>query len=137
MPGSHRIRWLLWYAPLALLLLVSGCGKDEELPQTYAVKGKVVTKDGKPYRDGAGIMFRPVDNHELQAYGAIAPDGTFVLHTLGRTKTGRSKKLGGSVEGECKVNIEPVAAKGMPFWLTKSYRIEPNENNEIVVELEK
>jgi hypothetical protein len=107
------------------------------MPTTYAVKGRVVTKDGKPYTDGAGIMFRPVSDQELQAYGAIAPDGTFTLNTLGRTKTGRSMKLKGTIDGECKVNIEPVASKGNPFWLSKTYRIEPNDNNEIIVQLEK
>ena len=121
----------------AIVLLAAGCGKEEELPKTYAVHGKVVKKDGQPYTVGGAIMFRPVDNYELQAYGELFENGTFTLHTLGRTKTAKTKRLDGAVEGECKVQIEPPMGKGRPFWLNKTVRIEPNENNEITVVLDK
>jgi hypothetical protein len=97
---------------------------------------------GRPERwpaihGGGAILFRPPANHELQAYGEIAEDGTFTLHTLGHTKSGHAQKLEGTIEGEFQVQIEPPMGKGRPFWLTKTYRIEPNEKNEITVVVEK
>lgn len=118
------------------MLLASGCAKDE-MPKTYAVHGKVVKKDGQPFTVGGAIMFRPVSNQELQAYGELFEDGTFTLHTLGHTKSGHARNLEGTIEGECKVLIEPPMGKGRPFWLSKTYRIEPNEKNEITVVIDK
>lgn len=107
------------------------------MPKTFVVHGKVIGKDGQPYTTGGSIMFRPVSNQELQAYGELAEKGTFTLHTLGHTKSGRAENLKGAIEGEFKVLIEPPMGKGRPFWLNKTYRIEPNEQNEITVVVEK
>src|SRR5436190_24347107 len=96
-----------------IILLAPGCGKsDEGLPKTYAVHGKVVGKDGKPFGAGGAILFRPVADQEVQASGAIAEDGTFTLHSAGRTSRGRSTKLEGTIEGECKVQVEPPMGSG-------------------------
>ena len=110
-----------WTSLVAVVLLASGCAKDE-MPKTYVVRGKVVRSDGQPFAGGA-ITFRPVADQELQAYGEIAADGTFTLHTLGHTKDGRAKNLKGTIEGEFRVQIEPPS--GRPFWLSKTYRIAP------------
>ncbi len=107
------------------------------MPKTYPVRGKLVTKEGKPFTGGVGIMFRPIGNHELQAYGEVAEDGTFTLHTLGHTKNARPKKLDGGIEGEFQIQIEPPMGKGRPFWLSKTYRIEPNAQNEFTIVVEK
>lgn len=122
---------------VVVVLLASGCAKMEEMPKTFVVQGKVVRKDGKPFTGGGAIMFRPLSNHELQAYGEIAENGTFTLHTLGHTKDGHARRLDGTIEGEFQVQIEPPMGKGRPFWLSKSYRIEPNEKNEITVVVDK
>jgi hypothetical protein len=113
--------------------LASGCAQ-EALPETYVVQGKVVGKDGRPFAGGA-ITFRPVANQEFQAYGEIAEDGAFTLHTLGHTSDGRARNLQGTIEGEFKVQIEP--SDGRPFWLSKTYRIDPKDKNEITVVVEK
>src|SRR5262245_3509574 len=98
------IAW--WMSLVVVSLLASGCAK-EEMPKTYPVHGKVVGKDGQPFKGGGAITFRPVSNQELQAYGEIFEDGTFTLHTLGHTKNARARNLQGSIEGEFKVLIEP------------------------------
>lgn len=134
--GSRRA-FLSWTALGAVVLTTAGCAKEDEMPKTYAVHGKLITKDGKPYTGGVGIMFRPVNNHELQAYGEIADDGSFSLHTLGHTKSARAKKLDGGIEGEFQVQIEPPMGKGRAFWLSKTYRIEPNEKNEFTIVVDK
>src|SRR5262245_34272948 len=123
---------------VAVVLLASGCAqkKVEEMPKAHAVQGKVVGIDGQPFTGGGAIMFRPVSNQELQAYGEIAEDGTFTLHTLGHTARGHAKNFEGTIEGEFKVLIEPPMGKGRPFWLSKTYRIKPNEKNEITVVVE-
>ena len=118
-----------------LIALLAGCTK-EEMPKTYVVQGKVVLPNGKPFPGGA-ITFRPVADQELQAYGEILDDGTFTLHTLGHTSGGRAQNLKGTIEGEFKVQIEPAPGKGRPFWLTKTYRIDPTEKNEITIVVEK
>jgi hypothetical protein len=129
-----------------VLLLATGCGK-EELPKTYTVKGKVVLKNGKPLTGGE-IQFTSVADPELRGYGVIEKDGSFKLSTIGHTKSGRSQLLTGNVEGECYVNIRPAGSvnpdgSGTPpgggkpaFTLKKTYKVEPNENNDITVIVE-
>lgn len=129
-----------------LLLLVMGCGK-EEMPKTYAVKGKLVGKNGKPWPN-AEIVFTSVADRELRGYGVTEEDGTFTLDTIALTKKARSERLTGAVEGEFLVNIRPgpkapidpanpPAGRGMAaFTLKKTYKIEPKETNEITVVVE-
>jgi hypothetical protein len=129
------------------LLLAPGCAR-EELPKTYAVKGKVVLKSGRPLA-GGDIVFTSVADPELRGYGVINKDGTFVLNTIGHTKSGRSKLLTGAVEGDFYVNIrpggapnpdgsnEPPAGGGKPaFTLKKTYKVDAKEDNEITVVVE-
>ena len=128
-----------------VLLLAPGCAK-EEMPKTYAVKGKVVLKNGKPL-PGGDIVFTSVADAELRGYGAIEKDGTFTLGTIGHTSKGRSQLLKGAVEGDFYVNIRPgvgggdnstppVFAGKAAFTLKKTYKIEAKENNEITVVVE-
>jgi len=131
------------------LLLVSGC-KEEAMPPTYQVRGKVVYKNGKPY-PGGEIVFTSVTDPELRGYGMIANDGTFTLATIAHTSRGRSQALNGAVEGDFHVNIRPggkksadsesppvigPAASGRPFTLKKTYKVEAKEVNEITVVVE-
>ena len=128
-----------------VLLLAPGCAR-EEMPRTYAVKGKVVQKNGKPF-PGGQITFTSVADPELRGYGTINKDGTFTLGTIGHTSKGRSQLLKGAVEGDFYVNIRPgvgggdnatpsVFAGKAAFTLKKTYKIEAKENNEITVVVE-
>jgi len=116
------------------------------MPKTYAVKGKVVQKNGKPF-PGGQITFTSVANPELRGYGEIAKDGMFTLDTIGHTSKGRSQLLKGAVEGDFYVNIRPgvgggdnstppVFAGKAAFTLKKTYKVEAKENNEITVVVE-
>ena len=133
---ASRSALACWTSLAAVMLWASGCAK-EEMPKTYVVHGKVVRKDGQPFTGGGAITFRPVSNQELQAYGEIAEDGTFTLHTVGHTQSGHARNLQGTIAGEFQVQIEPPMGKGWAFWLSKTYRIEPNEKNEITVVVDK
>ena len=129
-----------------VLLLAPGCSK-EELPKTYAVKGKVVYKNGKPF-PGGEIVFMSVADPELRGYGTIEKDGTFTLNTIALTSKAKSENLPGAVEGEFKVNIRPTPSGGndadqppvfagkAAFTLKKTYKIEAKESNEITVIVE-
>ena len=131
----------LW---LGMSLVVAGCATKEELPKTYAVKGKVVLKNGKPLRGGF-ITFTSVTSDEQRAYGDIKEDGTFTLDTAALTSKARTERLAGAVEGEFKVTIRPTGSTddgtggppvggGRPaFTLKKRYKIEAKENNDITV----
>jgi hypothetical protein len=131
---------------LLVPLLAAGCGW-EKMPKTYSVKGKVVTKSGKPF-PGGDIVFTSVTDPELRGYGLIEKDGTFKLNTIGHTSKGRSELLTGAVEGDFYVNIRPAAGSGggpppgpggggqAAFTLKKTYKIEAKENNEITVVVE-
>jgi hypothetical protein len=138
--ASARGPWLV-----LVLLLASGCAK-EEMPKTYAVKGKVVYKNGKPF-PGGDIVFISVRDPELRAYGAIAKDGTFTLMgTIAHTSKGRSQNLAGSVEGECHVNIRPgrggapdappVGGGKAAFTLKKTYTVEAKPENDMTIVVE-
>ncbi len=141
----------LWLG--AILLLAPGCA-NEPLPTTYAVKGKVVFKNGKPMQGGM-ITFMSVADPELRGYGQIAKDGTFTLGTIAHTSKGKSHNLDGVVEGDFHVNIMPgvggggggdnaeggvggggMPGGGRPFTLKKTYKIAAKEVNEITVVVE-
>ena len=135
----------LWFG--MILVVVPGCAREEEMPKTYTVTGKVVLKNGKPLKGGF-ITFTSVTSDEQRAYGDIAADGTFTLNTVALTSRARSEKLAGAVEGEFKVTIRPGGSVddgtggppvggGRPaFTLKKRYKIEAKENNDITVVIE-
>lgn len=141
-----RVFAIGWMLALSMLL-VFGCGAKEELPKTYSVKGKVVSKSGKPYV-AAELTFISLADPELRGYGVTGDDGSFTLDTIALTKSARSSKLSGAVEGEFLVNIRPgpkvpvdpadppSGRQMIAFTLKKKYKIEPKENNEITVVVE-
>lgn len=146
--GFRRVFALgLWLA--AAILLQPGCGKSkiEELPKTYTVKGKLVSKAGKPMA-GAEVTFSSVADPELRAYGVTADDGTFTLDSIGVTKQGRSEKQKGAFAGEFLVNVRPGAnvpidpanppsgRSMVSVLLKKKYKIEPKQDNDITVIVE-
>jgi hypothetical protein len=67
---------LLLSAPLALLLLLNGCGMGE--PATGQVTGKVLV-GGEPLRSGT-ITF--VDAQHQRAYSGISPEGKYRVSKL-------------------------------------------------------
>lgn len=129
-----------------VLLLGLGCSK-EEMPKTYAVKGKVVLRNGKPLAGGF-ITFASIEHPDRRAYGEIAPDGSFTLDTVALTSKARSARLTGAVEGEFRVSIRPSGSiddgtggppvgNGRPaFTLKKTYKIEAKETNDLTVVVE-
>ena len=129
-----------------LFFLLPGCSK-EELPKTYLVKGKVVLKNGKPFKGGT-ITFASVKNPEHRGYGTIETDGAFTLDTVALRSDASSEMLKGGVEGEFVVSIRPEAgaAEGtvpvgnsksaQEFTLKKKYQIEAKELNELTVVFE-
>jgi hypothetical protein len=111
------------------LLVVVGCGSG--IPTTYAVKGKVVWKGGKPVDDGR-IEFQSLSHDNLRAVGEIEKDGSFTLttHRDGRTRPG-------AVAGEHRVLIEPDMddEPALVVILPTPYSVEPRENEfEIVID---
>src|SRR5262245_4773892 len=131
---------------LLVLLLGPGCA-NEEKPKTYAVKGKVVLKDGKPL-SGGFITFASAADPEQRAYGDIATDGTFTLDTIALTSKASSERLAGAVDAEFHVTIRPsgsvddgtsdppVGGGRSAFTLEKTYKIEAKEVNDITVVVE-
>src|SRR5262245_491586 len=90
--------------PWALLagaaLLAGGAGCGAGMPETYPVKGKVVSRGGKPVSYGR-IEFRSLADASVKATGEIGKDGSFTLTTH---KDGKSTP--GAVAGEHKVVVE-------------------------------
>jgi hypothetical protein len=129
----------LWTLPV--LFLAAGCGEKYEWPETYPIRGKVVYEDGKPLTTGL-ITFNLVSDPETRAYGKIGKDGTFTLDALAMAPDATSKRFEKeAVAGEYHVNIYPYP--GGPgggrggYTLKKTYKIEPKENNELTILMEK
>jgi hypothetical protein len=85
--------------------LVAGCGGGAA--PTVAVEGKIAFKDGKPLTGGF-VFLIPTRPGGWEASGAIQPDGTFRLESLG---------LDGAVPGDYKVRLAmdpaPASARGV------------------------
>jgi hypothetical protein len=112
------------------LLVTVGCGSG--LPATFAVKGKVVWKGGKPVEDGR-IEFQSLSHADLKAVGEIEQDGSFTLTTH---KDGRTRQ--GAVAGEHRVLVEPDVGddeRPLLIVLPKPHVVEPRANDiQIVIE---
>src|SRR4051812_47263847 len=102
-----RRRW----APLFVLfgLTVCGCGKAEELPALYPVRGKVV-RNGKAVA-GGNVKFEPVKGQgEIFSNAEVGSDGRFTLATHRRSLAGP-----GAPEGSYRVvYVPPLAAAAGP-----------------------
>jgi hypothetical protein len=107
MPDTQRRRAnsrfaLLIVVELTSLVGLAGCGEPKDPPpQTFAVTGKVVRANGKPFKGGV-IEFHSTDNPSLTMIGQIKDDGTFTLMTM----TGKDK-LDGAVEGTFTATVTP------------------------------
>jgi hypothetical protein len=128
------VRAVLTVAAGALLLsLTAGCtGAQVDRPKTYAVKGKVVRKDGTPVRGGT-VEFRSTADRTYTMIGQIEQDGTFTLNTLDS-----NGKMAGAVEGEHEVTIIPDQAKGQgapPIRYPNKVKVSAGGANEIVLTL--
>ena len=140
--GFRRVL-VCWTLLVAVILLASGCAK-EEMPKTYPVKGTVVKKDGKPFTGGGQLTFMSVADPELRGYARIDKEGVFKVNTIGHTSRGSSKILDGAVDGMFRVSIRPdilgdnnpvpAMFKGrQEFLLKKHYKVEANDNNDLTV----
>jgi hypothetical protein len=136
-----RTFWPCIAALLAAALLgTAGCSAPRASdPKTFAVKGKVVRKDGRPFPGGA-ITFRSVKNPALTANGTIsAQDGTFALHTL-MVEGRRNEKLLGAPAGEYTVLIIPAMGKDQtanpPISIEKRYTVQAEDGNEFTITVE-
>lgn len=133
MPRADRTAPRLLAAGLAFVALAPGCGYE---PKTYPVKGKVVSKGGKPWSGGT-VTFQSVDTPGLSATGDIQKDGTFTLRThyvsdnKGRTKPG-------AVAGTHDVLLDPLGGqtdRASALIVPTRYRVSTGEND-ITVEAE-
>jgi hypothetical protein len=135
---THR-KWSLLVLGLALLLGPgAGCHPPATHPKTYAAKGKVVYKDGRPM-DGGFIEFRGISDAMLRANGDIQPDGSFTL----LTPTER-ERLPGAQPGEYAVMIIPKQEGDQtqqtmlpPINVPGTYKIKPEENNDFTITVER
>lgn len=138
--------WTRTFWPCAAMLLgaallgTAGCSASGASdPKTFAVKGKVVGKDGRPFPGGA-ITFRSVKNPSLTANGTInEQDGTFDLHTL-VVEGSRNDKLPGAPTGEYTVLIIPAMGKDQtatpPINVAKRYTVQAQGGNEFTITAE-
>jgi hypothetical protein len=131
-------RWFVAGLMAVILGGFTGCSGGGGGPETYPVKGKVVSQGGKPWAGGT-ISFRSVSDPSLVATGEIQPDGTFTLVThylvegLPRTKPG-------ALTGEYSVTVEEPGVKLdrdgnpsiPPLVLRKRYRVEAQENSFVI-----
>lgn len=139
MSGTLRIvSWRVHWAHVAALLIgVAGCGPQQ--PAVAPVRG-TVTLDGHPLSTGR-VSFEPVAaagsaQGGRPAFGAIQPDGTFVLSTYGDGD--------GAIVGEHRVTLfgrstdESVKQKA-PFEILRlvgaRFQVEAGKTNEIPIQL--
>src|SRR5262249_44102573 len=102
-------------------LVVLGCGKGEEMPPLYPVKGKVVNK-GKAVQ-GRRVQFAPVkDQAVIFINGEVGDDGTFTL----TTRKG-SQSAPGAPEGIYHATYTPagLGGAGDPKDPTKAQGVRP------------
>lgn len=64
-----------WYLPLALVMLITGCG--DGMPKRVPISGKVLI-DGQPLQQG---FIQVIPSDARAASGEIGPDGSFRLMT--------------------------------------------------------
>ncbi|MCI0462758.1 MAG: hypothetical protein L0Z62_37905 [Gemmataceae bacterium] len=128
-----------WITSVVLTLaLCSFVGCGPQMPKTYPAKGKVVMKGGKPWTGGeTWITFQLKSDPSLVARGPVEKDGSFTLSTemFGKQKPG-------AVEGEHTVMVDPPPPPGealpiisTPYVMTKTYKVEPRDNNEFTIEV--
>jgi hypothetical protein len=138
MRNTTRIQLALLPALAVALLTVVGCRTGPPPPKTYAVKGKVVFKDGQPMTAGL-IEFRSTADPSLMTNGEIQPNGTFKL----TTHAGRDK-LPGAIEGEHKVTIMPKMEGDQshqpivwPIAVRQTCRVKPDGSNDFTIVLDR
>ncbi len=135
MPRPGRLlRGLL---AVALLAWPGGCGRPPDLPRTFAVKGKVVYKDGTPLAGGM-VDFRPAGTAAGSVSGQVGPDGTFTLTT--RTDRGAAP---GAPEGEYSVTVMPkldgdqTKTHGFrPAAVRQKVTVKPDDSNDFTITLD-
>jgi hypothetical protein len=131
MPMSVRNRAQLAASLLAVAL--AGCGEAHALlsAPVYEVKGQVLLKDAKPLPRGR-VVFVPVEQSAIQAFGDLEADGTFTLKTRGTEH--------GAVVGRYRVRIEPAfddlrSAKG-PRQLPFPYKYTDEDTSGLLVNVQ-
>jgi len=119
------------------LLCQTGCGKPApDLPDTYAVTGKVLQADGKAMSGGL-IEFQSTVDPPVTTNGVIQQDGTFSLSTMVE-----GEKLPGAIPGTYRVVIMPPMSDQPeeqhsfePISVSQTYEVKSEGTNEFTIEL--
>ncbi len=142
--GAVRYRAVAWGAVawgLAIPALIgpSGCGgSGGDLPETYAVTGKILQADGSPMNGGL-VEFQAAAGPPVTTNGEIQQDGTFALATLVE-----GKRLPGALPGTYRVTIMPMMSDQAeeqhtfePIAVPQTYDVTSDGANEFTIELKK
>ncbi len=120
-----------WAVPCCVICLL-GCGRGEEVPPVYVVKGRVL-KNGQPVRGGQ-IKFAGVqETAAILVRGTVGEDGSFTLATT-RGKT----TVSGAPAGTYQVLYQPPRAGTalkdpakmrafLPVTVSQNCKVEPHE----------
>ena len=126
-----------WPGALVLLTLAVGPGcrpAGPPPPKTYAVKGRVMYKDGQP-ATGAAVEFRPSDPSSPASSGEVGEDGTFTLSCFFN-----NRKLPGAVAGTFEVTVMPPQGSDQSahaVTLPKPYTVNPDDNNDFTITIDR
>jgi hypothetical protein len=134
-PRANRpLRGLL---AAALLAFPVGCGRPPDMPRTYAVKGRVVYKDGTPLA-GSLVEFCPAGQVIGSVTGQVGPDGLFTLTT--HTDQGA---VPGAPEGQYSVTIMPKLEGDQtkthgarPLTVKQKVTVKPDDSNDFSITLD-
>jgi hypothetical protein len=130
----HAAAW----PALAALVLCGACGCNSSLtmPKMYAVKGKVVYKDGQPL-EGGKIQFHSVVSSPVTTGGDIKDDGTFTVQSRGDATS-----LPGAPTGAYNVTIVPPPPlrqteerSVQSYTPKKMYYVKGDDNNDFTIVL--
>jgi hypothetical protein len=129
---------------LSLLgLMVLGCGKGDELPHLYPVKGRILKK-GQAVSRGQVKFSSPKDPTALLIKADVGKDGSFTLTTTKGSTTAPGAPAGvyqvlyqsGGDPGNLKDSARMKAF--LPVTLTENCKVEPRESgNEFTFDLAK
>jgi hypothetical protein len=128
-PVMRFNRWAVALLLSALCLQATGCAAKKPAvppPKTYAVTGKVVTKDGKPVTGGM-VQFESKTDNRLSVTSEIKADGTFAL--ISRLD---GQEFPGATAGEYQVTLFPAMSASQteaPQVLPQKFTVEAKVNS--------
>lgn len=128
-PVVRFSRWAVALFLGAMCLHATGCAaKTPSIPppKTYAVTGKIVTRDGKPVTGGM-VQFESKTDNRLSVTSEIKPDGTFAL--ISRLD---GQEFPGATAGEYQVTLFPAMSASQtaaPQVLPQKFTVEAKVNS--------